>query len=872
MKRNLCDQCEPSTEAHTLREIAEAKVQSLQLDGDSVKSDEDIQRLVHELRVHEIELEMQNDELQRTQDVIEESRARYFDLYELAPVGYCTIDVNGMVLEANHTASELLGVASTDLVGQPFSRFIFKEDQDIFYLHRRKFGKTGDAQEIDLRLLRAEGTFFWALLRSIVPANNRDGSVLRLTISDMTPRKQAEESLRLAASVFTHAREGIAITDPDGTILNVNAAFTQITGYSRGELAGRNLSFLGSVDQDQSYIDAMWKDVKTKGHWYGEIWNRRKDGDLYAEFLTITAVHDDKGNIQNYIVLISDITVIKEQQNRLEHIAHYDALTNLPNRLLLAERLKQAMRQAQRREERIAVVYVDLDGFKQVNDMHGHSVGDQLLVALSLRMSEVLREGDSLARIGGDEFVAVLVDLTDLPSSILILERLLEAVSRPLPVAKLNLQVTVSLGVSFWPQAEDVDADQLVRQADQAMYKAKQSGRNRFHVFDAAQDRDVRAHHERVARIRQALDHREFVLHFQPKINMRTGALLGAEALIRWQHPKRGLLLPEAFLPIIQDTSLMIDLGNWVIKTALTQIEAWHEKGLSIPISVNASALQLQDEHFVSDLRALLRQHPGVSPGELELEVLETTALENFGRMTSVMAACRDLGVGFALDDFGTGYSSLTYLKQVPASLLKIDQSFVRDMLDDPDDLAILEGVLGLATAFRRGVIAEGVETLAHGEMLLRLGCEWGQGFAIARPMSAQDFEEWISSWDLPMAWKTLEPISRERLPVLSASVEHRAWTCCVVKYLAGKADRPRAQSAHECRFGSWLDDGGRQLLFGATTDHPLDVVHRKLHERGDELLALKCGGRTGEIEERSSELSALCDQMLDQLAEMYQP
>ncbi len=870
MKRKHKPAAVVSHDATTLRERAEARLQSTPPDIPCMEMPEHTRRIVHELQVHQVELEMQNEELQTAQELLETSRKRYFDLYDLAPVGYCTLSEKGTVLQANLTACGMLGIHRSELIGQQFPRFVSREDQDLFYLYRRKLRDSDQPPEQDLRLLRPDGAVFWASLNSTSAREDDGAFVTRLTISDATERKQAEQSLRLAASVFTHAREGIAIVDLNTTILQVNDAFSTITGYGADELLGTNPGFLSHDSNDKAFEEAIWDKVRSKGHWYGELWNQRKDGELYAEFLTITAVHDADGEVQNYIVLISDITVIKEQQNRLEHIAHYDALTNLPNRLLLSVRLQQAMRQARRRSEQLALVYLDLDGFKQVNDAHGHTIGDELLIAVSGRMSEVLREGDSLARIGGDEFVAVLVDLPSVSSSIPVLERLLEAVQEPLQLRNLRLQITVSLGVTFWPQAEAVDADQLIRQADQAMYQAKQAGRNRFHVFDAAQDRDIREHHEGVAQVQEALGNREFVLHYQPKVNMRTGELLGAEALIRWQHPTRGLLLPAAFLPNVENAPVVIDLGAWVLDTAMSQIESWRAQGRSVPISVNVSALHLQHPDFAANLRVLLSRHPGVDPGQLELEVLETSALEDFPRVTRTMAACRELGVGFALDDFGTGYSSLTYLKQVPARLLKIDCSFVIDMLEDPDDLAILEGVLGLATAFRRDVIAEGVETLAHGEMLLRLGCELGQGYAIARPMPAPDFEQWARTWEAPPTWKALEPVSRDRLPMLSATVEHRAWTRVVAEYLSGEGDTPTAQDAHECRFGRWLDRGGRTLLAGERADDAVDRLHRQLHDRGTEVVSLKRAGRTPEAQALAEELPQTLDRLVQQLRELY--
>jgi diguanylate cyclase (GGDEF)-like protein len=493
-----------------------------------------------------------------------------------------------------------------------------------------------------------------------------------------------------------------------------------------------------------------------QGHWSGEIWNRRKNGEVYAQLLTISGIRDAQGKIQQYVALFSDISAIKEHQKQLEYLAHFDPLTQLPNRLLLADRLQQSMAQAQRRGQKLAVAYLDLDGFKNVNDSHGHDVGDQLLVAVATAMKGTLRDGDTFARIGGDEFVAVLIDLESVESCLPMLIRLVEAAAAPVQLGALALKGSASVGVTFYPQNHDIEADQLLRQADQAMYQAKLKGKNRFHVFDAEHDNNIRSQNESVQRIQVALAQREFVLYYQPKVNMRSGEIVGSEALIRWQHPEKGLLTPALFLPLIEDHTLAVDVGEWVIDTALTQLEVWQAAGLNLPIAVNVGARQLQQSNFVERLQFLLAKHPCVNPDNLELEMLETSALSDLTQISKVIEDCSKIGVRFALDDFGTGYSSLTYLKHLHVAALKIDQSFVSGMLEDPDDLTILKAVIGLASAFKLQVIAEGVETVAHGTALLHLGCELAQGYGIARPMPADRFPDWAAVWQPDANWSEL--------------------------------------------------------------------------------------------------------------------
>ena len=538
-----------------------------------------------------------------------------------------------------------------------------------------------------------------------------------------------------------------------GTLLYVNPSAISLVGAQcANDLLGRSVMDLIHPDSHQVVIDRMKAGAadNVAVPMMEEKFVKFDGTVIDVEVMATPVVFEGEPATR---VAMRDVTAIKAHQSRLEHIAHFDALTNLPNRVLLGDRLRQALAQAQRRSQLLAVAYLDLDGFKAVNDMYGHDAGDQLLVILSARMKQALREGDTLARLGGDEFVAVLAELTHVSDSVPMLSRLLAAAAQPVQFGSMTLQVSASLGVAFFPQPEDVGADQLMRQADQAMYQAKLAGKNRYHVFDAEQDRSVRGHHESLDHIRLALAAREFVLHYQPKVDMGSGHVIGAEALIRWQHPERGLLPPAVFLPVIEDHPLAVEVGEWVIETALTQLDVWHSLGLYIPVSVNVGARQLLQADFVDRLRGILAAHPAVKPGQLELELLETSALEDVAGAFGVIEACRSLGVKFALDDFGTGYSSLTYLKRLPVTMLKIDQSFVRDMLDDPDDLAILQGVIGLAAAFKREVIAEGVETVAHGTLLLQLGCKLAQGYGIARPMPGHEMPDWATLWRPDSAW-----------------------------------------------------------------------------------------------------------------------
>lgn len=673
----------------------------------------------------------------------------------VAQLGMWRCDVERGQVHCDAHLCQLLGIKAEAWADQPLQAWLAHLHSDDVAEHTATVlacmhGQI-DAFDCVVRIRDAQEQWIWGRWRGKVLTRLARGKALSLigSFQDVTEEKTRADQLQLAASVFTHAREGITITDPSGAILTVNDSFTQITGYSADEVQGKNPRILQSGVQGVEFYHAMWMQLQETGHWSGEIWNRRKNGERYLEVLTISAVHDAHGHLLHYVGMFTDISRQRESEQLLAHAAHYDALTGLPNRSLLTDRLEQAMHQCQRRQCSMAVVYLDLDGFKAYNDLLGHEQGDALLRTVSQRLKAVLREGDTLARLGGDEFAVVLVDLPIGSDCVPVLQRVLQAAA----VDMDGRQVTSSMGVTFYPD-DQVEAELLLRHADQAMYLAKQAGRNRFHLFDLAHDAEVRTRHESLEGVRRALEHSELVLHYQPKVHMRSGTVFGCEALIRWQHPDRGLVYPGDFLPAIENLPISLTLGDWVIATALQQLDAWCGSGLQLVVSINISAYHLMQPDFEQRLAAQLAAHPQVQPRLLEIEVLETSALEDVEHVAIVMQRCRALGVRFALDDFGTGYSSLTYLKRLPAECIKIDQSFVRDMLMDAEDLAIVKGVIGLAHAFNREVVAEGVETTEHGAVLLDLGCEHAQGWGIARAMPAHAWHAWLQDWAPPPAWQ----------------------------------------------------------------------------------------------------------------------
>lgn len=547
----------------------------------------------------------------------------------------------------------------------------------------------------------------------------------------------------VAATLFHRSHEAILITDQYNRILDVNPAFSRITGYSREEVLGLNPAILSSGRHSGEYYRSMWRSIENTDHWRGEIWNRRKNGEEYIELLSISRVHLEEPEQYYHVAAFSDITAVKNHARELDRAANYDDLTGLPNRQLLEDRLRTACNHADRQHRSLSVCYLDLDGFKAINDRLGHPAGDQTLQTLSERLTRTLRSGDTVARIGGDEFVLLLQGDDSHDAAY---QRILAAVGEPVMLGDVSVKLTASLGITRYPE-DGADAEGLIRHADQAMYSAKEKGRNQYHFFDPWLDAHRRNRRNQLMEITQALEDQEFELFFQPQIRIADCRLMGFEALIRRNHPERGLVSPGEFLPIVENSHLEVPLGQWVLKEAVHQMNAWREAGEDLAVSINISAQHLMDRSLVDYLESYLHCHPEVNPRQITLEVLESTALEDTKRASNILARCRTLGLQVALDDFGTGFSSLTYLRTLPVDIIKIDQSFVRNMLNDAGDRAIVESVIFLAQRFSYPVLAEGVETVEQAQTLQRMGCDYAQGYGFGRPMPAGEVLEWIRHW-----------------------------------------------------------------------------------------------------------------------------
>jgi diguanylate cyclase (GGDEF)-like protein/PAS domain S-box-containing protein len=601
--------------------------------------------------------------------------------------------------------------------------------------------------------------------------------LINSNLDDSSFRKAAEAELRIAAVAF-ESFEGMMITDASGTILRVNRAFSDITGYAADEVLGQTPRLLQSGRHDADFYREMWETIDSTGRWEGEVWDRRRNGEVHPKWLTISAVKDAAGDVTHYIGTHADISERKKTEERVQALAFFDQLTGLPNRTLLLDRLKQARAASVRNETRGALLLIDLDNFKTINDTLGHNVGDQLLKLAAQRLKQCVRTGDTAARLGGDEFVVMLANLSTskleaATAAELVAEKIVNTLGDDYRLDNVTVPGTASIGVTMF-NGQNATINDLMKQADIAMYKAKDAGRNAFRFFDPAMESAVKERIFLEQDLRRALEHKEFLLHYQPQVSGE-GRTTGAEVLVRWQHPQRGMVSPAAFIPLAEETGLILPLGNWVLETACTQLVCWatREDTAGLTLAVNVSARQFRQSDFVDQVTALIKR-TGANPQRLKLELTESMLVEDVEEVIKKMLALKAFGVSFSLDDFGTGYSSLSYLKRLPLDQLKIDQSFVRDVLSDPNDAAIARTIVALAQSLGLGVIAEGVETEAQRDFLANAGCHTYQGYFFSRPLPVDDFEQLVRKAiapDFPHVGRTVHGKKHSGAGVLAESV-----------------------------------------------------------------------------------------------------
>ncbi len=674
-----------------------------------------------------------------------ESRLR--TMFESSPDPVWIIE-EGRFVECNDAAVTMLGYASKrdflDTHPSQLSPPVQPDGEDSFSKAERMLALAREKglHRFEWIHTRADGTDFTAeVTLSVIDLAGRQA--IYCAWRDISDRKHAEEALRLYAKVFENSGEAIMITDRHNRIVAVNAALVRDTGYTLADLQGRDPRVLASHKTPRETYQTMWTTLKETGYWQGELWDQRKDGVTYPKWAAISAIHDEQGELTNYIASFTDISERKAAEARIDHLAHHDALTGLFNRYNLESRLAQSLLAARRENRLLAVMFIDLDRFKVINDTLGHHVGDLLLVEVARRLSECVRESDIVARLGGDEFVVALTSLACDMDAALIAAKIIAGLGRPYAIEGKILHSTPSIGISMFPFNGE-DADALMKNADAAMYHAKEKGRNNFQFFSPAMTAAARERMELERDLRGALDNGQYELHYQPQVCARNGQVCGVEALIRWRHPERGLIPPLKFIPIAEETGAIEAIGAWVLQEACRQRARWRAEGIGdLRVAVNLSAQQLRSPSLVAQVREAMAAH-GIGPGELELEVTESTAMDDPERAIGQLKALRDIGVELAIDDFGTGYSSLAYLKMLPIHTLKLDRAFVRDIETDENDAAISAATLALARNLGLKVVAEGVENEAQREFLSRHGCDLLQGYLFGRPEPAA---VWSARW-----------------------------------------------------------------------------------------------------------------------------
>ena len=751
-----------SLTAKTLRQQAEATlIQSQKKKTNSVEgaSASEVAQMIHELQVHQVELEMQNDQLRTAKLEIEASRERYFDLYDMSPLGYCTLNEAGIIIEINLTLANLLGIPRSQLLKKPFNNFIFQGDQDNYYLNINRMIVNEEPLLLELRMNTPSYEPVWVNLSCIFRKEATGAMDLLIGVSNITEKRMTQQKQQIAAIAF-ESLEGMFITDAKQVILQINHALTDMTGYTIEELAGQPRDILDSGRNPPAFFAKMSTSLKREGKWIGEIWNRRKNGEVYPAWMTITAVHNTQKELTNFVFTLSDITLKKAAEEQIKNLAFYDPLTKLPNRRLMLDRLEHALSSCGRQKRLGAVLMIDLDNFKTLNDSYGHNIGDKLLRSVATRLESCMRKGDTVSRMGGDEFVVIIEGLDET----ILLEKQVETVAKKIithlsepyllthesntdkPKA-IQYQCSCSIGIALFSE-QAITVDELIKQADTAMYSAKAAGRNTLRFFDPKMQALISARAALEHDLYGAIKKAQFALYYQPIVSGKK-KLIGVEALVRWVHPERGIIMPEQFIPAAEASGLIVPLGLWILQTACDQLTKWalvpEMAGLSM--AVNVSAMQFNQPQFVSQLLDQLKRS-GANPLRLSLELTESALIYDLHDVIEKMTTLKNSGISFSLDDFGTGYSSLSYLKQLPLDQLKIDQSFIKDIFTDSNDVAIAQMIIALSKSMGLGVIAEGVENHAQLNYLENLGCHTHQGYLFSRPLPLKKFEAFAQQYE----------------------------------------------------------------------------------------------------------------------------
>ena len=682
---------------------------------------------------------------QKIETAAQESQQLLQAIVNSAPTLIYVFDRDGRLLFCNQQFEKAVGHSRDNIIGHLRSDFLPASVAEQHFINDRTVLETGQPLSIEESNPESDGEHTYLTLKSAL--RDPEGEVIAVIgiSTDISSRKHAEKDLQLASTIFANTADGIVITDPASNIVLTNPAFTQITGYGPAEAMGQNPRILQSDHQDANFYRAMWQAIGNDGLWQGEIWNRRKNGELYPEWLTITAVLNPCGAVSNYVGVFSDISAIKRSQADLQKLAHFDPLTELPNRVLFHDRLTHAIERAGRYNHHVAVMVLDLDGFKTVNDSLGHPIGDVLLQQVAQRLKHCVRVEDTVARLGGDEFAVVIANLDNGENIVDIARKMLDSVERPFSIEDHTALVSTSIGIAVFPE-DGQTPDLLIRNADAAMYQSKAAGRNTYHYYRPEMTEAAQRRQASEQALRRAIEQQEFEVWYQPQLDLASNRLLGAEALVRWRDPTRGLIPPIEFIPLAESTGLIIPLGEQILRQVCQDIQKWHLDGLQPGrIGVNVAGPQLFRSDFIG-LLCEITENYATPHTALEIEITETCVLDNPELARQLLDTIQEMGISIAIDDFGTGYSSLSHLKKLPIDTLKIDRSFVSDLPDDPHDVAITRAVLAMGRSLGFHVIAEGVETEEQRKFLLNEGCVQGQGYLFAKPMPMNQFTDWLQA------------------------------------------------------------------------------------------------------------------------------
>ena len=680
---------------------------------------------------------------QQSEAAAEKSQRRLQAIMNSAPTLIYVFDREGRLLFCNQQFEKAVGHSRESMIGTLRTDFLPAAIAEQHHNNDKSVLANGLALSIEESNQENDGEHTYLTLKSALRDADGEISAVIGVSTDITSRKKAEKDLQLASTIFANTADGIIVTDPAGTIVLTNPAFTQITGYSAAEAQGKNPRILQSDHQDAGFYRTMWQALGSVGLWQGEIWNRRKNGELFPEWLSITTVLDPCGAVSNYVGVFSDISAIKRSQAELEHLAHFDPLTELPNRSLFHDRLSHALERAGRYNQHVAVMVLDLDRFKTVNDSLGHPIGDQLLQQVAHRLKDCVRVEDTVARLGGDEFSVVLANLKSGDNIVDIARKILDSIERPFSINGHAAMVSTSIGIAVFPE-DGTTPDLLIRNADAAMYQSKAAGRNTYHYYQPEMTQAAQRRLASEQALRRAIERQEFEVWYQPQLNLATGGLIGAEALVRWRDPERGLIPPNEFIPLAESTGMIIPIGEQVLRQVCQDIAKWQTSNLNPgKVGVNVAGPQLFRSDFIGLLCDVIEKF-AIPPSALEIEITETCVLDNPELARQLLDTIQDMGISIAIDDFGTGYSSLSHLKKLPIDTLKIDRSFVSDLPDHPHDIAITRAILAMGRSLGFDVIAEGVETKEQQKFLLDEGCIQGQGYLFAKPMPIKEFTDWL--------------------------------------------------------------------------------------------------------------------------------